>query len=448
MQLVTWLRSLASRSHRPQPNRTRPSLETLEERSVPSVTPHDILYISDGGDNSVKRFDASSGAYLGNEVAPGAGGLDGPRGLIFRNPAKLLVANQNVDQNFNGEILRYNSQTGASLGALVPSADPNAPFAPRGMVLADNVLYVADFQGATAPDGRIARYNANNGKFLGNLTPTNFPGQFNPRGVVFGPDGDLYVSSFDTSNTQVGYVVRFDPTHGTSTIVAANNGDGIDQPGEIKDLHRPEGLTFGPDGQLYVTSFRANASDTDKILILNGKSGALNGEINLDQVSQPRAFAQALEFGPNGRLFVPITGNGPDTGAVRSYDVIAKTYITFVAPGTLGQPWYLTFGRTDPATLAYTGSSAQVSDSDSDNHNQAMEALAQPFSTLTASTVPTTLPAGPQTESVAPAPSSSLSVAATPTSVTPPAARALHTGANDLLFTAWADDLFTDRLRR
>jgi hypothetical protein len=80
-------------------------------------------------------------------------------------------------------------------------------------------------------------------------------------------------------------------------------------------------------------------------------------EINLDQVGQPRAFAQAILFGPGGQLFVPITGNGPETGAVRSYDVATKSYTEFIPPnaagGALGQPWYLTFSRTDPATLAY-----------------------------------------------------------------------------------------------
>lgn len=355
MRLVHWLRSLSPRSARPRPRRARLALEPLEERAVPSAAPHDILYVGDGADNSVKSYDATTGAFLGTVVAPGGGGLDGPRGMIFRNPGQLLVANQNVDQNFSGEVLRYNGRTGNPLGAVVPSADPNAPFAPRGMVLRDGVLYVASVQDANDPNnGEVDRYDVHNGKFLGKLTPANFPGDFNPRGVVLGPDGGLYVSSFDVNNPLVGYVVRFDPVSGASRIVAANNGDGIAQPGEVQDLHRPEGLVFGPDGDLYVTSFRADATDTDKVLVLDPRSGRLENEIPLDQAGQPRAFAQAIEFGPGGQLFVPISGNGPDTGAVRRYDVHTKAFTDFVAPGgPLGQGWYLTFGQTDPATLAY-----------------------------------------------------------------------------------------------
>ena len=41
--------------------------------------------------------------------------------------------------------------------------------------------------------------------------------------------------------------------------------------------------------------------------------------------------------------------------SVRRYDVATKGYTVFVASGgPLGQAWYLTFGQTDPATLAYS----------------------------------------------------------------------------------------------
>jgi hypothetical protein len=77
-------------------------------------------------------------------VASGGGGLDGPRGLIFGNPGQLLVSNQNVDQSYNGEIDRFNGETGNTLSPVLPNSDPNGPLAPRGMVLRDNILYVAN----------------------------------------------------------------------------------------------------------------------------------------------------------------------------------------------------------------------------------------------------------------------------------------------------------------
>jgi len=143
-------------------------------------------------------------------------------------------------------------------------------------------------------------------------------------------------------------VLRFDPHTGSFVDVFTSN----QAAGCAAHLHRPEGLVFGPDGDLCITAFRANASDTDKILIFDGITGACLNKIDLDQVGQPRAFAQALLFGPEGFLFVPIN----NTGAVRRYDVTDSSFpfTNFVSPGgPLGQPWFLTFGVTNPKTLGY-----------------------------------------------------------------------------------------------
>jgi hypothetical protein len=155
----------------------------------------------------------------------------------------------------------------------------------------------------------------------------------------------------DQLNQLIGYILRFNPENGRFFDVFASNQDR----GCAVHLHRPEGLVFGPDGRLYVTAFRADSTDTGKILIFHGATGRCMDQIDLYQVppppaSPPRAFAQALLFGPGGFLFVPIT----NTGAVRRYDVTKSSFpFTNFVPsgGPLGQPWYLTFGETDPGTL-------------------------------------------------------------------------------------------------
>lgn len=313
----------------------------------------DFLYIGDGSDDTVKTFDAETGRFLGRFVAPGSNGLHGPRGLIFDHSDNLLVTNQNVDQPQNGNVLKYDGHTGAFLGQLVRSDAAGAPFAPRGIVLSKhNILYVADIIDPTTGQGEVRTYNGTTGVFLVNLDHSGFKEPFHPRGVVFGPDGLLYVSVFDINDPLKGWVLRFDPKKRKFLDVFIKSDD-------VNNLHRPEGLVFGPDGNLYITSFRRDASDTDKILIFDGDTGKFLDKIDLYVVGQPRAFAQALLFGPDGKLFVPITGDGPDTGSVRRYSVHHhhKRYDVFVLPasagGPLGEPWYLTFGNTNPATLAY-----------------------------------------------------------------------------------------------
>jgi hypothetical protein len=417
-----WNRT-TSRKHR-APGRIRPRLEALEERAVPSAA-HDVLYVGDGGDNSIQRFDAQTGASLGTFVPRSEGGLHGPRGMVFDGAGNLLVVNQDVNLPINGRIQKYDGDTGSFLGRVVDQNDPHSPFAPRGMVLQGNVLYVANFMGATSANGEVDRYDATSGVFLGALTaPASWSGQYNPRGVAFGPDGKLYVSVYDASNPNSGDVVAYNVSTGVGTLFASNATGAA-------DLHRPEGLTFGPDGRLYITGFRADATDTDKIVILNA-AGTEVDHIALDAVGQARSFGQAILFGPGGRLYVPITGFSADTGAVRSYDVVAKTFTNFVAPGTMGQPWYLTFGSTDAATLAYSPAASAAL-------NPLATAVAQPLPTTTASTVAST---SPPTVS-APVSGSTATLIATPSSTATPAA-ASASAANVLLFAAWGDDLFAD----
>src|SRR5262252_3900570 len=84
----------------------------------------DSLYIGDGNDNTIKRFDASTGRNLGVFVTnkdcpqnpdpsspPRIGCLYGPRGLVFDGSGHLLVADQNVNLNFPGAIYEYSAQT-------------------------------------------------------------------------------------------------------------------------------------------------------------------------------------------------------------------------------------------------------------------------------------------------------------------------------------------------
>jgi hypothetical protein len=329
--------------------------------SAPAST-GDSLYVGDDSDNSVEQFNAATGQDLGTFVSSGSGGLNGPRGILHEG--NFLVSNQNVNQPFPGEIDKYGQADGKSLGAVVPHTDANAPFDPDGIIRGtDNrTLYVADRENSdNVKPGRVAKYDINTGHFLGNLDFSSFinnhdinpNSEFHPQGLVFGPDGLLYVSVRSFTDVTLGWILSYNTSTGAVRVVASNVG----ATDCSTKLHRPDGLTFGPNGKLYVTSFRADPNDIDRILIFDAAAGACADEIDLDQVSQPRAFAQYILFGPSGYLFVPITGNPPNAGSVRRYDVNTKAFTLFVAPGpSLGSGRGLTFGKTNPTTLAYPSS--------------------------------------------------------------------------------------------
>lgn len=330
-------------------------LLTLTAGLIPLAPAHaESLYIGDE-DNTIKRFDADTGAFIDTFVS----GLDGPRGLLIDGNGNLLVSNQKIASKTSGEILRYNGQTGTFLNALIPSKSRFSPFAPRGIIL-DTKLYVSDLRNGDLAKGRVRTFSVD-GNFLGDLNLHKaIKNDLYPQGIVFGPDGKLYVSVRNIDAGQLGgHVIRFMPD-GTFDKVFITDKGGFGK------LNGPGGLVFGPDKNLYITSFQANSRDTDSIRVYSG-DGLFLRKIDLEtpistRLPNLRERAQSIIFGPKGCLFVPIN----DTGEVRRYNVDVsgagtcdvtptQPYDSFIQAGGLVRPWYMTFEKTDPKTLAYNG---------------------------------------------------------------------------------------------
>ena len=339
--------------------------QTTPDTTADTITTlaDDTLFVGDTADDTIKIIDITEGdgqVFIAkNNGGGGEGGyrLHGPRGMVVISDT-LLVVNQNVNLGKRGEILKFNVETGDFEGFLVKNSNRDAPWAPRGMVVSPDggVVYVASFEGrqSTKSDlapGAILAYDSQTGQFLGSFTPDEgvLPEgtEFHPRGLVFSPeDGKLYISGTGdlTSDPATGYILTLNPSTNDFELFVSTQ--------DAADLHRPEGLAFDNQGNLWVTSFIAGATDTDRILAFNS-GGELINTIELYQSGEPRAFAQAILFGPNGDLFVPIS----NTGELRRYDIDTGEPIVVTDAGDpLLAPWYLTFKATDPSTLQYNGS--------------------------------------------------------------------------------------------
>jgi DNA-binding beta-propeller fold protein YncE len=159
-------------------------------------------------------------------------------------------------------------------------------------------------------------YDGTRGRFRGAFVPKGSGGLKLPQGLCFGPDGKLYVSSFGT-----GQVLRY---NGDQSKVFTSGGG----------LGNPAGLVFGPDGNLYVADF----AGTNRVLRYDGVTGAFDRSF----LSGPDiGIVIDLRFGPDGNLYVAGngTGGGPLAGVFRyngSSGLFDKAFVPDVAAAGLG----------------------------------------------------------------------------------------------------------------
>lgn len=275
------------------------------------------LYVSSEATHSVKRYDGVTGAYKGDFVAVGSGGLGGPQGIAFGPDGNLYVSSRD-----SGAVIRYNGQTGAFMNVFTTGTTLTFP---ADISFRDGFLWVADF----STTGGIRRFNAMTGVFVDNFTAPGVVAWAD--GHDWDPSGNLYVSDF--VNNQI---KKFSPTGAYLGVFASGSG-----------LLGPLDMRFGPGGDLYVNSFNSG-----HIKRYDGVTGAFEGNfINL------AAATQGQTIGPDGALYVgSYTAN-----FIRRYDVNTGAFLgTFVSPGSggLAQPNNFVFGPEvvpEPATMAALG---------------------------------------------------------------------------------------------
>jgi DNA-binding beta-propeller fold protein YncE len=222
-----------------------------------------------------------------------------------------------VSDRTNNNVERYDGTTGQLIDTFVTSGSGGLE-EPRGLAYGpDGNLYVSK---GTDPGG-VLRYDGTTGEFLDSFASAG--GLSAAHGLVFGPDGNLYVCSLYNNA-----VLRYD----------GMTGDFIDNFASGGGLSWPHDLAFGPDGNLYVTSI-----NTDSVKRYNGTTGAF-----IDDFVPPGGgglFApRGLAFGPDGNLYV-----GEQIGRQRilRYDGQTGNFIDVFIPtgsGGLSQPIGLAFG--------------------------------------------------------------------------------------------------------
>jgi len=189
--------------------------------------------------------------------------------------------------------------------------------------------------------GDVHRYDLATGAFIDKFVATNSGGIHAPGGMTFGPDGNLYVGDFYAGG---GGVLRYDGITGAFLNEFIHTGSG--------GMTRPAGMKFGPDGSLYVVDL-----DHDQVLRFDGQTGAFQNVFvaqGLGGIDEPTR----LLFEGNQLLLV-----SQGTDRVVRYDVPAwATFtVTLSAPSTL--PVTVNYATANGTALAgsdYTAASGTI----------------------------------------------------------------------------------------
>jgi streptogramin lyase len=261
-----------------------------------------VVLVSGFNSSNVAEFSATSGAYLGDFVTAGAGGLSSAEQLAITPGGSLLVSSYGSNQ-----VLRYDGTTGAFQGVFASIARPT------GLLIRGHDVFVSSYSAS----GFVNRYDADTGAPLGTFVGAGSGGLGRAHAMTFGPNGNLFVA--DNDNDRVG---QYDGATGAFVNLFATGGG----------LSGPTGVVFGPDGNLYVSSDLNN-----KVARFSGSTGASLGDFVLSG-SGGLTGPHGLIFRGDGELYV----SGGST--VSRFDATTGAFFDqFAVSGALQRATYMTF---------------------------------------------------------------------------------------------------------
>ncbi len=232
------------------------------------VGPDGVVYVVSSYSNEVLGYDVNIGTFVDN-FAPFSS-WDTPHDAHIGPDGAIYISGP-----WGGHIARYDLNTGVLNQNFVSGL--NFPY--DFTFGTNNILYVIDHN---AQGGDVLRYNSQTGAFIDDFIQAGAYGLGDiSSGFLFGADGDLYISSADYNSSTNERVLRFDATTGNyigDFVTGADNGG----------LQRIAGMAFGTNGNLYVCDSTAGSvkeydGTTGAYIqdLITGGSGGLNSPNHL-----------------------------------------------------------------------------------------------------------------------------------------------------------------------
>jgi hypothetical protein len=204
-----------------------------------AATRADSILVADASTGNVLQFDAGTGAPVGGGtlVAGGTGGLTSPTGMALGPDGNLYVASA-----ADSSVLEFSLQgtplgtfvAGGSGGLQVVTTGAGGLSAPTGLVFGpDGNLYVAS-QGSSS----VLAYDGNTGQFLETFVPAGAGGLSSPTSLLFQTGGDPLVAS------GTGEVLEYDSGGNFLGALMPTGSGGLGAPVALLSVPEPRSLVL------------------------------------------------------------------------------------------------------------------------------------------------------------------------------------------------------------
>ncbi|MBX2822733.1 MAG: T9SS type A sorting domain-containing protein [Rhodothermaceae bacterium] len=251
-------------------------------------------------ESTIRRYNGSTGEFMDFFVKTQNGGLDSPNSLTWGPDDNLYVSSRGSNNN----ILRYDGSTGEFIDVFVSKFSSNfeITFGPDGN------LYVSG-----SIDDDIRRFAGDTGEFLDIFVQNGSGGLRDPKGIIFSPDGNLFVAS----------------SNGMILIFNGITGEFIRPFGDTESnrLNGPEELLFDSNGDLIVsTNHGIMRYDSEREVLLSMSSGPI----------LPKG---QLAIGPDDKIYsIGVAENRAPR--IERFDKISGDFIDVFVPERGGGLWF------------------------------------------------------------------------------------------------------------
>ena len=247
-------------------------------------------------------------------VPAGTLGLEHPDGIAFGPDGNLYVSSPTINS-----VLCFNGQTGAPIRIFASNVGGGGGWTGDLAWGPDGDLYVLHVGDSGV--GSLERYAPD-----GTLKEPLISGVFsNPRGISFGPAGDIYISA-------------------EFSMVRHYLGDGR-YVGDVLGIPNPHKLTFGTDGDIYVCAYAWPPNNPGSVEKYNGRTFGWEAEITAP-VPGSMTGAVGVALDPLGNIYV----GSADTSTVHMFSS-SGTHLSTNADPLLSGADELVFRPTSSVTL-------------------------------------------------------------------------------------------------